>query len=285
MLGISRKCSYCGQEMESTASECPHCGEENNNPIIKKEKMVAFYPWWKQIAFFGTGWVFLNLFALFATGVLSLLGAGSAIINYTIYIVTFGVMLLVIWDDYHPLLKSFKSWKPYVFGIAGLIVILIAEGLWGTFTSIIFFLMKIESGVNANETAVRNVVISSPFMSLIVFGIIGPICEELTYRVGIFSFFRRIHIVLAYFLSIVFFAFIHFDHGSVFAYFLHMNDEKSYLYFCDMIVELLNLPMYMFAGAVFTFLYHKFGFAGSFVCHATNNMLGNLLTHLRKLLE
>ena len=282
MLRFKRKCSYCGEVMEAYDEKCPHCEEENNDKVVKKEKMVAMYPWWKQLLFFATGWLFFNIIAYpIAYGLYALGYGSSAFINYTVYIVTFTAMILVIWNDYHPLFKSFKSWKPYVFGIAGYILLLILEMGWGVVSQLFYWLLQVESSSNANETGVQAVVQSYPFMSLIVFGIIGPIVEELTYRVGLFSFTRRVNIVLAYIVTILVFALIHFDHDAVFKYF----GDRSYENYCKLIIELLNLPSYIMAGTIFTILYHKWGFAASLTAHVTNNSLISLGALITKIIN
>ena len=282
MLRFSKNCSYCGTKMDSFAEKCPNCEEKNPDPVIEKEKMAAVYPWWKQILFFVTGWLFFNIVAYPIAFLLGALGYGSgAFINYTVYLVTFTAMIFVIWNDFHPLFKSFKSWKPYVFGIAGYILLLILENGWGIISTIIFSLLNIAKSTNANEAAVQQVVQTYPFMSLIIFGIIGPICEELTYRVGLFSLTRRVNIVLAYFVSIGVFALIHFDQKSVINIILDPSQDNL----VDLIVELLNLPAYLMAGAVFTFLYHKWGFAASLTAHVTNNSIINILAIISKLIN
>ena len=280
MLRFKKKCSYCGTSMEAFAERCPHCEEENNDPVVKKEKMVAMYPWWKQLLFFVTGWLLFNIVAYPIAYGLHAIGYGtSAFINYTVYLVVFSVMILIIWTDFTPIFKSFKSWKPYVFGIAGYILLLILEGGWSIVSSILFWALNVTRSVNTNEAAVQEVVQSYPFMSLIMFGIIGPAVEELTYRVGLFSFTRRVNIVLAYFVSIGVFALIHFEHSAVFNFIA----KQSYENYCTLIIELLNLPSYLMAGAIFTFLYHKWGFAASYTAHMTNNSIINIIALFGKL--
>ena len=122
-------------------------------------------------------------------------------------------------------------------------------------------------GNNANEATVDSFIIGMPIVSFFVVVLFGPICEELTYRVGLFSLLSRVHIALGYVATALIFAFIHFD-WTCFG-----NSEV-------LINELLNIPLYMFAGLTFCFLYHKWGLASSITAHVTNNLLSFILVLL-----
>lgn len=270
MLRFTKTCNYCNETYDSFLEKCPHCEEINSDPVVKKETKTAIYPWWKQLLFFFTGWLGFNIIGDALIFVLALFGLNtSANINYTAYILLITTMTFIIWTDFHPLFKSFKSWKPFVFGILGYIAILIFDTGYGIFSSTIMSLINIEKTINTNEAAVRSVVATYPLMSLLVFGVVGPICEELTYRVGCFGFLRRVNIVVAYIVSTILFALIHFQEKAITNFITNQSGENLY----NLINEIINLPSYLFAGAVFAFLYHKWGFAASMTCHITNNSI------------
>ncbi len=101
-----------------------------------------------------------------------------------------------------------------------------------------------------------------PVFSFIVFGLIGPFCEEVTYRVGLFGFLGRFNKVVAYLGTALIFGFIHFGWSAIW----------SPAYPGHLVVELINLPPYIGAGAAFCFLYDRWGFGAAFLAHATNNV-------------
>ena len=126
--------------------------------------------------------------------------------------------------------------------------------VWGT----ILELLPITSSDNINESSLQTMRQVYPVASFMIFGLIGPICEEFTYRVGLFSFFKRINKWVAYVVTVVIFAFIHFNFST---------DPNVLLN------EVLNLPFYMFAAFAFSFTYDKFGLAGSLTAHVANNFI------------
>ncbi|MBP5694703.1 MAG: CPBP family intramembrane metalloprotease, partial [Bacilli bacterium] len=101
-----------------------------------------------------------------------------------------------------------------------------------------------------------------PITCLFIFGLIGPICEEITYRVGLFSLLKRKNRALAYLVTIAVFALIHFNFS---------NDPATLLN------EIINLPYYMFAAFAFSFAFDKFGFAASATAHISNNLISLFL--------
>ena len=89
------------------------------------------------------------------------------------------------------------------------------------------------AGVNDNENAIDSITNAYPLLSLLVFGIMGPVVEEFTYRVGLFSFIRRFNRPAAYIITIAIFALIHFNFQST-----------------NIVNELINLPSYIVAKEV-----------------------------------
>ena len=116
------------------------------------------------------------------------------------------------------------------------------------------------SGVNNNESSIDSITTIFPLLSLLVFGLIGPICEELTYRVGFFGFFRKINPILGYIFTAILFGFIHFDFQSN-----------------DLINELINIPSYIIAGLMLCYIYDYKGIGTSIIAHSLNNVIGILL--------
>lgn len=224
---------------------------------------------WKQILFFVIGLFGLTVISLFIQIIVQLAARraivsdydyqtfmGSTtfdmIVNGSTYLIIAVVFLILMKDDTNEFFKSFKDWKPYVAAAIGFSAIL-------TFNLFYNLLLSATGAVisdNTNESSLNSIVSDFPFLSLLIFALIGPIVEEFTYRVGLFSLLKRVHISLAYVVTIIVFTFIHFDFQSN-----------------NMVNELLNIPFYMFAAATFCFLYHRFGLASSISAHVTNNLL------------
>ena len=133
--------------------------------------------------------------------------------------------------------------------------------MFNLFYNLILSLAGVSIADNANESSLNSIVTAFPMASLLFFAFIGPVCEELTYRVGLFSLTKRVNRIFAYIVTIIVFTLIHFDFTSK-----------------TMVNELLNIPFYAFAAFVFTFLYEKFGLASSVSAHITNNLFSLLVS-------
>lgn len=231
---------------------------------------------WKQLVYFLVGLIGLVIFELILEFIIVMYGKSAYpnVYDYTMFIQStgtdmflngvaymgiFSVFVILVGNDVNEFLKSFKGWKPYVAAAIGFSSIL----LFNVIYSAVLDGFHIAISDNANESSLNTMVTDFPFTSLLIFAIIGPLVEEVTYRVGLFSMLKRVHVILAYAVTIVVFALIHFDFTS-----------------STMVNELLNIPYYAFAAVTFCFLYHKFGFASSVAAHITNNVFSLLATIL-----
>ena len=222
----------------------------------------------KQFIVFLVGWIGFRIFAATIQVLIGFVAkaqgqnisdvlnqTGTAmIVNSAAYIGLLIALVLIINFDIIKLFKSFKHYQSYIAGLVCLMSIFAFNYLYSVFLNII----KFNPGDNANESSIQEINNSFKFTSLVVFGIIGPVCEEITYRVGLFSYLRRKSNVLAYVLTILIFAFIHFN----------FDTNPTVL-----VNELLNIPYYMFAAFAFSFTYEKFGLAGSLTAHIANNVI------------
>jgi membrane protease YdiL (CAAX protease family) len=109
---------------------------------------------------------------------------------------------------------------------------------------------------NQNQAAIVRLVKDSPIISLLTFGFLGPIVEEWTYRLGLFQYLKGRSTWVAYVVTLTIFGFIHFDFTAT-----------------NLTNELLNLPIYLVAGAWFCFLYDRFGLRVAMATHIFNNLL------------
>ena len=261
-------CENCGKRFDEIDQNCPACDEPNPNVPQKRRfgNKGLYVPFWMQITLFFVGWLGLQVLAIIFQLIAQLAGfedvVRSAFVMFGAY-TTLGIALLAIsCTQIKKYLKAFKNWLVPIAGVIGLFAILAFNLTYNTILSI----LKIGVSDNANEQSVNSYITAYPVLSIIVIGLIGPLCEEITYRVGFYGFFRRINKYLAFALTMVVFALIHFDFGA----FAEGGDV--------LINELLNLPFYLAAAFVFTFLFEKVGFGASFAAHASNNLLSVLST-------
>ena len=178
-------------------------------------------------------------------------------VNSVAYLFTYLGVLLSTGQGIPLLLNKFKNSKAYVAAFCGIAAIFIFNFVYNAFLSSV----GVEIEPNLNESALEKISKAYSIPALFMFGIIAPIVEELTYRVGLFSLCSRKGKAFAYTITIIFFTLIHVE------------------FFTDNIVmELLNIPFYCFAAATFSFLYDKYGFAASTTAHVANNVISILLS-------
>ena len=236
----------------------------------KDSKLVL----WKQLVLFLVGWLGFQLLASIISVVVVALPSnvfsGSTaiytkqmLINSLSYLILAGVLFGILNIDTVKLVKSFAGWKPYVAAAICVASIFSFSIIWNSVLSLI----EMPVVDNVNQSSLESIEKVFPVASIMIFGIVGPICEELTYRVGLFSLCKRRSTELAYFVTIIVFAFIHFS----------VSKEPLTL-----LNEILNLPHYMFAAAAFSFVYHKFGFASSVTAHITNNLISLIIRMIIK---
>lgn len=264
MLFGKKKCPHCQSEIDKAETTCPVCGHEVvHNKYRVFNIQITWMPWYREIIIFLIGSFGLTIAALAVQIIMVAFKLGGDLqglwVNFIGYLITILSIVAVIFMYHKGLLKSFKKWQPYLIGLAGLAAIYVFNVIYNSLVSAFF-----NFGDNANETQVNSIILSMPVLSFFFVVIFGPLCEELTYRVGLFSFLYRIHVVVAYVATALIFGLIHFD----------------WTCFGDMAAltnELLNLPLYIFAGLTFSFLYHKWGLAASLTAHISNNLLSYVM--------
>lgn len=275
MLRVKKKCEQCEAVYDMMDYECPNC--HNPNEDFKKTKTserVVTVPIIHQILFFAIGFIGLNILSLIAQFiVLAAVGfdfnvaqtpINNAITVSVTYFSLLAIMSIFVILKRKKFLHAFTSWKPYVAGlICGIALIAISMG----YSALVQVIHPV--GDNANQTAVVEVTKALPFLTIFVLSFVGPFCEELTYRVGLYSFLNRWSKIAAFIISTVVFALIHFDWNAL----LEISNGNTEA----IIVELLNLPSYIIAGVGLAFLYDKFGFAASLVAHVFNNLISCIL--------
>ena len=251
--------------------------EENKNAVengpvdIEQQPPYANHPNYKDWAFrltlFLAGFIGLDIFTLILQIVLGAIFPGWFVEGSSVYILSLAVLnsiryvaltitfVALLFPRLKVILTKFLDWKGDILGIAfGVTLILVTIGYN------LLISQFIDMGVNTNEEAAESMILAFPALSIIVLGILGPVCEEITYRYGLFSLLDKKSKVLAYIFTPLVFAIIHFDFGG------------------DMIIELLNLPSYIIAGVLLSLAYDKFGFHTAVIAHVINNLYAIIVT-------
>lgn len=295
-MNEKRKCQKCGLLIDSDLPTCPYCGYKQEeiveNKVIKEEKIESvennakpnvfaftrqdiYLERNKNLVLFFVGFLGLQLISLFLSIILvafnpylaSFSTKGLAYLNFATYFITFGAMIFIInSNDILKFLVPFKKKRTYLYGIAyGLILVIVSS-----FVSTIMSFLTSNTSVNNNESGINSITVTFPFLSIIVFGLLGPLCEEITYRIGLFSSIsKKLKPIWAYIITILIFGFIHFDFTSF------LSSDLS-----SLIIELSNLPTYLVSGLLLCYFYQKEGFGVSSIAHIFNNMLSLILTLL-----
>lgn len=188
----------------------------------------------------------------------------NLILNYSIYYVTFLIMLPIIGKkNLLKIAQEFKINTNIKEGISLGIILVSTQILYNLIITIFF--PNITS--SSNESGVDNLINSSPLLAFIAVGIIGPIVEEITYRYGLFSFLKQKSKFLAYFITILVFSLIHFE----------FNFTNTTI----LINELLNLPSYIIGAVILCYAYDKKNnLSMSIIAHIFNNGISALITIL-----
>lgn len=225
----------------------------------------------KRLALFLTGWIGFRIIATIIQYIILFIyktedvfkrPAISMSVNSIAYIALIIVLLLIInFKKFTEYLKRFAFLKTYIAGVLCLLAIFAFNFVYGYLISF----LKTPVSDNINEASITSLQELYRVPSILIFGIVGPICEELTYRVGLFSFCKKKSKVFAYIITIVVFALIHFNF-----------DPNA------IVNELLNLPYYAFAALAFSYTYDNYGFEASVTAHILNNLISLSLVSLIK---
>lgn len=257
-----RKCESCGYEYDPTMYNCPNCQNRNADLETSNRFLNDIHvDWYFNLTFFLVGLIGLSVIGTIVLIFIQAYdpsGNSNSLYAFYTYAILFVVLGAILYfaKGYKEVFKSFSKWQSYVFGLAGAAAMVILS----VFLSLIVELIAPGTGSNTNQNTVVNITVAYPVASIIILGIIGPLCEELTYRVGLFGLLKRVSRPIAYIGTAIVFGFIHFDF------------ECFYDGSTAIAREFLNLPSYMISGLVMAFLYDRFGFGASSCAHMFNNL-------------
>ncbi len=268
MLFDKLKCKNCGQEYDSMLDECPSCQETNKEVKPSLKGHVTWLPPLTELAVFLIGSLGLILFGLISNIIFRFLKdydiTYAMLVNYSTYVFALLALMFALLPFIKNIANSFKKLWVIPVGIGlGIGLIFISMGY-----NIIIRLIFKSTTSNDNQQSIEIIYNNYLFPSLILFGLIGPLCEEITYRLGLFTLLKRINKILPYIIAPIVFGLIHFNVSST-----------------NIVNELINLPNYIIAGLYLCFVYNQFGFTASYIAHATNNIIPILLAAIARQIQ
>lgn len=255
--------------------------EERMEIELEERKKFAYLPNWRLLLFFLVGWLGFQIIGMILQTIVMLkyhvtsldeLSLSSKVfINFFAYfLLTFSLLLSAFKEPFIWLIHRFKEGKALRDGVAyGFFLLIVSSAL-----GIIINWIRKDGDINANESAIREMAKAYPFFTIIMTVIFAPICEEMTYRLGLFGAIRKRNRYLAYIFGAMIFALIHFQ---------PFTDDETVNKTAYLINELWNLPSYIVSGVILCRAYEKHGnIATSMIAHALNNAVAVFSTIIAK---
>ena len=225
---------------------------KKNNP--KNEEKLPFNT---KMAMFLLGFSYAGLLGISLIVSLFVLiftkdeGLSNIIVQSVSYVILLGAFIYVCYPYKKFFLKNLQEPTNYLYGFLFGLMTIGCEIIVSYLVGLIY-----QADTNANQAVVESLVNSYPTLMFIVTVFIGPICEELTYRVGLFGMLKEKNETMAFIVSALVFAFVHIS-------------------FFDTTVaaELTAFPVYLTIGFLLTYAYKRYGLACSLVAHMMLNLL------------
>ena len=258
MFFKEKRCSSCGAHYDDKLAFCPECHHENE--LSKENEKINKMCWLTvkdQLFNFLIGFLGLNIITVILSVIFSKTAQQNQtfalfIVNTLAYILV--TILLIAYNFGNHLTKFLKPYflkkDSYLYGILGAAVLLALSAICSIFADAMF-----PNAISGNQDSATTLVVNYPISSIIVLGILGPVVEEIAYRVGLFTLLSRTKIWIAYLVEATFFALLHFDFTG------------------NLLLELANLPSYLCGGLVLSYIYQKRGPAASMSAHIINNLV------------
>ena len=256
MLFKWKKCSNCQGYHDPTLEKCPHCHKHNELYLDRQINFnVAFMHPVAQIGLFLAGFSFAGMLiaelivALLLNSIEDKLLFSTLLISITYLVMFLGLSLIVILTRRDHFFKKYRRAIDYIYGLGYAITLVLVSMIVATILNLFHPVSE-----NANQEAAVSFAQGYPILAFFILGLIGPICEELTYRVGLYSFLRRFNKWVALGVTAFVFAFIHFDVTG------------------DLVKELWSFPSYLVSGVILTLAYEHRGPACSMTAHIAYNI-------------
>ncbi len=256
-----RNCAKCGKSVDAYIKRCPHCYERMGDSILPPRfQNMIFLTDYKLLLIFLVGSVGFLVFNLLLLQGLNYIPADPNLLivleNLIPSILVLSVIACILSYDIKDVLNSFKKTfyhiRPLIAALIGLAVIVAFSYSYQAILGACGY--PIADG--GNQTAVAKMCQTWPALAFFYVVLFAPLCEELTYRLGLFTVLRKRNRYLAYVVAILLFAFLHFDYTAK-----------------DMVNEFINLPLYIVPAFVLTVLYEYEGVSSSTYAHVLNNLI------------
>ena len=198
MLLNNKKCPNCASYYDPTLKECPEC--HKTNELYEQRRLpdsVVFLHPLAQIGLFLAGFSYVGMLIseIITTLILAGMadrGLASALTLLFTYLLMFSALLVICFSSRtNILVEKYKRRNDYLFGLFYASAI-INTGMFINVIQSFFY-----QATNGNQVTAESIITNYPIIAIFVVCLLGPICEELTYRVGLYSFLRRINKILA----------------------------------------------------------------------------------------
>ena len=262
-----RECPNCHKVVDAYVKRCPHCYERLADSVIpERYQNMVFLTDYKLLLIFLVGTAGMMLFTLLITLALDSIPT-DANLKANLYslipcLLSLSVIACILSYDIKDVFNSFKKTiyhlRPIIASLIGLAIIV---GFSYAYQGI-FKLCGHPISDSGNQTSIVNICRSWPALAFFYVVLFGPLLEELTYRLGLFTVLRKRNRILAYVVSVLLFAFMHIIFGLVSG---------------NAVNELINLPLYIVPAFVLTALYENEGIASSTYAHILNNLISFII--------
>lgn len=243
-----------------------------SNELLVAPEIWAKDKWWDELFLFLWGSFGLQIIATLVNLVLVNTSWSDDKINISVNFISYAIifygyvlfLFFVRKDIGKIILAGFKKdhWKKILYGWFAFIVVNFISTIY------MFFVEKYAPGYGSsnNNQQSLNSIASFVFPFILMTVVMGPICEELCYRVGLCSLIARGNKLIALIITTLVFGFLHFDWSSIL---LAINGQTG-----SLINELWNIPSYLFAGLGLGYAYMRYGcFSASISGHMANNLI------------
>lgn len=230
----------------------------------KKVENDEVLPFKAKIAVFLSGFAYIGLLAisftvaLIVSSIVSDSSLRNVLIQSLTYIILFGVIFGICFKYKDKIIPILKDKKGYLMGLAMGAATFGVELIVSNFMYSIF---PVET--NTNEVVIESLIVNYPTIMFLIAVIIGPFCEEMTYRVALCGMLKKAGTAVSIIVSSLIFGFIHLSFSNT-----------------TLAAELVSFPVYFAIGAMLAFSYKKWGFTCSFVAHSVINFIAFGLTLL-----
>ena len=230
-----------------------------------KKQLDDNYKPYQLIIFFLVGWLGFQLLGLIIELVFELIFKENFIdpetkyvnplINSFFTLVTYlllaGILVSLLYffnpSAFKKIVKNFGTKETYLAAIMFFAI------YYGLNILVNFLMLAIEKMFNIvinnseNQAALETMIKVNPFAMIFTTCFLAPICEETTYRLGLYSLLAKKNNILAFIVTVLFFTLIHLDFISPI-----INNDYSTL-----ANEALNIPGYLVGASILTFAYAK----------------------------